>query len=96
MVDPFKVAGRSHLHPMRTSHRLQPMNIAETWGRRIRERREALDMSQTDLAALIGVNQSTLSRWESGDYAPLHHHVHPIAKALGVDPAAIFTYEETP
>ncbi|MQB01954.1 MAG: helix-turn-helix domain-containing protein [Actinobacteria bacterium] len=72
------------------------MSRAQIWGRRIRDRREELGVGQADLAALIGVNQSTLSRWESGDRAPGHRQIPRIAKALGVDPAAIFTYEETP
>lgn len=36
----------------------------------IKARREALGLNQEDMAAILGVKQTTLSRWESGVAAP--------------------------
>jgi DNA-binding transcriptional regulator YiaG len=41
-----------------------------TVGQRIRSRREQLGLTQADLSRLIGVPQSRLSEYESGDYSP--------------------------
>lgn len=82
--------------PRRASPRLSPMSRAKVWGKRMRERRELLNMSQTDLAGEVGVDQSTVSKWERGEVAPSHHHIPRIAKALHYpDPSVLFDYEET-
>lgn len=36
----------------------------------IRDLRERMDMSQSDMASLIGVSQSAVSGWERGDFDP--------------------------
>jgi DNA-binding XRE family transcriptional regulator len=42
---------------------------------RLKARREELELSQTDLGALIGVNQRTVSAWEKGKSRPLKREV---------------------
>jgi len=44
--------------------------------------RELAGLSQTDIAKLIGVSSSTVSRWESGERAPRSEHAVLYAKAL--------------
>ena len=42
------------------------------FSRRIRQLRTGLGMSQTQLAAALGVSVSSVSRWENGETQPLH------------------------
>lgn len=59
----------------------------ERWmdvGRAIKTAREKAEMTQTDLADLIGVVVSTVSEWESGKYNPQIERLPAIAKALKV------------
>ncbi len=46
----------------------------ETWllkfGKGIRKRRKAAKLTQCDAALVLGVSQSTLSRWENGRACP--------------------------
>lgn len=76
--------------------------LLRIWGQRIADtrklrnkhgeiRRRGQDhMSQTDLAALTGVQQATVSRWESGLMEPTRSKKQQIADALGVPASAIF------
>ena len=45
--------------------------------------RKALDMTQEDLAALVGTKKSNISRFESGRYNPSLDFVIKIAGSLG-------------
>ena len=60
-------------------------------GQRIAHRRRALCLTQTDLAALVGVAQPTLSLWETGANTPSLHHRPRLSEALGVPVADLFT-----
>jgi transcriptional regulator with XRE-family HTH domain len=59
-------------------------------GNRIREIREALRREhperygQAAVALRVGVDVSTLRRWESGKSVPTRHHARVLARALGV------------
>lgn len=46
-------------------------HLSKNGAGRMKIRRRRMKMSQENLAALIGVDQGTLSRWESGTQAPL-------------------------
>lgn len=50
---------------------------------RIRELREAAEMAQRDLAAEMGVNQNTVSNWETEVSLPKAKELPRLAKALG-------------
>lgn len=46
-------------------------------------RRRGLGLSQEDLAEALGVERSTIGRWESGKHAPALHLRSRLAKLLG-------------
>jgi transcriptional regulator with XRE-family HTH domain len=53
-------------------------------GQRIKNARKNKKLSQTELAALLGVSQPTVGNWESGNHEPRHAIVSRIAYALDV------------
>lgn len=44
--------------------------MTTTWAERLHSARIAADLSQQDAAELLGVSQSTISRWEWGEVEP--------------------------
>lgn len=52
-------------------------------GERIREAREYLDLSRSELAEMIGLNESRLIEIENGDYVPEATLLPVFSKALG-------------
>lgn len=54
--------------------------------RALRKRRR---LSQAKLAELVGVEQPTIQRWESGNRLPDLDSLHSLAKALGVSPGSL-------
>ena len=67
-----------------------------TVGERIILKREELGLSQRELAEKIGVNQATLSKWESDRMAPRSKNLQALADALKVTPAYITLGDTTP
>lgn len=61
---------------------MQSMSISEN----IRVRREAVGISQSELARQVGVTAQTVQQWESGQTSPRRHRVQSIAIALGTTP----------
>lgn len=59
------------------------------WGTNIRTLRKARGWSQSELAGKVGVNTSTVCRWEKGK-APRDIHKVDIAMALGADVRSLF------
>lgn len=51
--------------------------------------RESKGLSQNKLANLVGVNQTTIARWETEEIAPSIDNVEELAKVLNVDLAEI-------
>ena len=64
------------------------MNI----GQRIARRRKAVQITQSDLAARVGVSLHTVSGWERGEHLPDVAHLQKIAEAL--DTSVAFLMEE--
>lgn len=64
--------------------------IARAIGRRIRERRLLLGLTQEDLAAAVGVHQTTVSEWERGDVCPSRRNERPILDALNAHGTGMF------
>lgn len=62
----------------------------------LRARREALGLSQTDLASYLGVSYWTLRNWESGRRAPRGAALHHLRYALGLADAAQATGSPLP
>jgi transcriptional regulator with XRE-family HTH domain len=58
-------------------------------GAAIRERRRALNMTQTSLADKAGINRSHLSLIETGEHRPTRKTVQEIARALDITPEAL-------
>lgn len=68
-----------------------PTNPAATaWGAEIRRRREALDLSRSDLAERVGVTRTMVGFWESGKNAPSAEAQARLVRVLDLDVAAIY------
>lgn len=63
-------------------------NIDPSFGRRLRELREAADLTQTALAALLKTKAPVIARLEAGGREPGWQTVRKLAAALGVTPDA--------
>lgn len=57
---------------------------------RIARQRRALFLTQEALAAAIGVTQSAVARWETGDVEPALRHRRALAEALMISPSILF------
>lgn len=70
------------------------MGITAAWGARIKAAREDRELTQTQLAELLGVEQTTVSRWEAGLTAPGPDRQVAIATLLGREWADLFNPTE--
>lgn len=61
---------------------------------RIRELREAKEMSQSELGRLIGVSTVTICLWERGRNNPKTSRLPALANALGVPISELFAPEK--
>ena len=50
---------------------------------RIKEIRKARGMTQSDLAKMVGVDQSAVAQWEAGKSGPHRNKLSKLAQALG-------------
>jgi transcriptional regulator with XRE-family HTH domain len=55
-----------------------------TFGERLRRRRRELDVTQAQLAAVLGHTQPCLSQWESGRTEPSLANLRALAEALQI------------
>ncbi|MBP8533124.1 helix-turn-helix transcriptional regulator [Streptomyces sp. MK37H] len=60
-------------------------------GNRVRELREARDLSRERLGELAGLDRKTIYRIELAQYGTSVDHLALIARALGVEIGALFT-----
>lgn len=60
------------------------MTEAAQLGKRLTRARERARLSQTELAATLGVARGTVSRWESGERTPSLAALREVAAALNV------------
>ena len=60
------------------------MNVNGTFGLRLREARRAAGFTQTELAALVQVTQTTISCWELGETEPNIVKIRRLARVLNV------------
>ncbi len=58
-------------------------------GQRIKAARQAMGLSQSDLADMTDVSQPTVANWEKGSHAPRHSALTRIAEALKSTPASL-------
>ncbi|MDM5132881.1 helix-turn-helix domain-containing protein [Aeromonas piscicola] len=54
--------------------------------KRIFSRRKELNLTQADLAKMVGVSRVSISKWEGGEIQPNGANLFALAKALGVSP----------
>jgi transcriptional regulator with XRE-family HTH domain len=64
---------------------------AEAIGRRVRELRRGLGLSQSHVAQLAGLHASNVVRLERGRHEPTLTTVWTVAVALGVEPSRILS-----
>jgi predicted ATPase/DNA-binding XRE family transcriptional regulator len=62
------------------------MNHAASFGRWLRERRKALDLTQFDLAVRVGCAEATIGRIEADERRPSRQIAELLAAALGIPP----------
>lgn len=67
-----------------------------TWGPRVRFERRRRGWSQTQLASLAGCSATAVSRLENGARRTPDSVRVTIARALEIDPAELFPYEDVP
>ena len=61
------------------------------YGQRIAQLREAKKLSQEELAELLDVHVTTLSRWENGHFEPKASAIQRLCVALGVSEAELLS-----
>ena len=66
--------------------------LHKSWGRKVRDRRQAMSLSQDQLAELVDVRQATISRIESGSQCPSDAVKARLAGALGMTMEQLFPY----
>lgn len=64
--------------------------IHPDFGRRVRERREALGLRQADLADAVGTSATTIRAWENGRTGIADDRMRALAKALGCEPTDLW------
>lgn len=61
----------------------------------LKSKREELQLTLTDVAELVGVNVSTIMRWENGDIANMKRDkILKLANALKISPSVIMGWED--
>lgn len=63
-------------------------------GKRIARQRRAVFLTQAMLAQRLGVTQSAVARWETGDTTPALRHRLRIAQELMISPHILFADDE--
>ncbi len=61
--------------------------MPETFGERLKQLRKKAGLTQTELADLVGVHETTIRRWENNNDKPMPDSFSRLAKALGVSEA---------
>ena len=59
-------------------------------GQTIRDLRKLKKMSQSELAKVVGVSQTTVTAWEQGKAKPSAKNIYKLAKIYAVEPTVIF------
>ena len=63
----------------------------------LKERRKNLDLTLLDVAKACGVNEGTVSRWESGEIENMRRNkISALARVLRIDPGIIMEWIPVP
>lgn len=68
-------------------------DIKELLGKRIREIRKSQNLTQENLAELVGVESPSISNIENGKYYPTNENLQKIADVLKVKPYELYMFE---
>lgn len=70
-----------------------PKLVQKAWGKKVRDARKRLGLSQVAAAALVPCDQSTLSRIETGDYRQMNPEmILRLCRAFDLDPDHAFAW----
>ena len=70
--------------------------MLETMGKRIKDKRENLEMTLADLGNKVNVQASTVRKWETGYIKDIRSDkIQKLADALGVTPAYLMGWDES-
>lgn len=67
-------------------------DLHRSWGRKVRDRRQAVGLTQIQLAEAADTTQGTISRIEVGDIGPSDELKWRLAGALGLTVELLFPY----
>ena len=67
----------------------------ETFGKRIYRLRKSANMTQKELANLLGISEPAVCKWETDSSMPDIMLLTPLARALHTDLNTLFSYEAT-
>ena len=67
----------------------------ETFGKRIYRLRKSANMTQKELANLLGISEPAVCKWETDNSMPDIMLLTPLARALHTDLNTLFSYEST-
>lgn len=68
--------------------------MKKKWGIAMQRQRRVVRLSQVELAAALGVTQSTVSRWENGETTPTVENQLAIARVLHIDARVLFAFPD--
>lgn len=72
---------------------MEQTEVRATWGQRIRRLRRESELTATAVAQAAGITRGYLHAIEAGQYAPSDEVRIAIARAIGVEPGEIFSYD---
>ena len=71
------------------------MDIKKLFGRKVKEKRLGLELTQEELAERIGISYKSLSRIELGSNFVSAENLEAISRALNVPPRMLFDFNDT-
>ena len=68
------------------------ISIKKKFGKRIKELRKSKNMTQEQLAGLLGIEPPNVSKLESGMHFPMPENIEKLAKILDIDVKELFDF----
>jgi len=70
------------------------MKVREHWGMVIRQHRQSWDLTQGDVARMVGASQGSVTAWERGTRTPDPEMLYKLVKALDIEPRLLFDVDD--